>query len=229
MKNQNFNSKFIAVFSIVVAFVFGFVSAQNTNAQRYLTEIKSSSEAKGIAQFANDLSDFLTQANLVETQNNPANIKKLEMLGKKVKDGTSNLRSNLKGLVTLLKNQNRWDNNLDTEINDLFGNRKIKGFFQRNGGRKILTDAEGAINALNADVDTIINNAKKATASAFNSDGIFMQTSFASKNSGRKFKLKCAVLGVAIFGAELIKADRTAENLDGIFDKSCGAGATTAT
>jgi hypothetical protein len=220
MKNQNYSSRIIALFSIAFAFVCLLATAQNANAQR-LSGISNGSEARGIAQFANDLSDFLTQANLVESENssNPANIKKLELLGKKVKDGTSNLRSNLKGLVTSLKNQNRWDDNLDTEINDLFGSRKIKGFFQRNGGRKILTDAEGAINALNADVDTIISNAGKRRASA----------SFGTENSGRKFKVKCVVLGVAIFGAELARAKQTAENLDGFFDKSCGAGATTAT
>lgn len=230
MKKQNYSSKIIALFSIALAFVLMLSTAQNANAQRYLTELRGSSEAKGIAQFANDLSEFLQLAQEIEQDSaaNPVKIKRLEILGKKIKDGTSNFRNNLKNLVASLKNKNRWDDQLDTEINELFGSRRIKGFFQRNGGRKILTDADAAIAALNSDVDTIINNAKKVSASS-GSNSVFMQTSFAANSSSRKLKLKCAVLGVAIFGAELVKADRTAENLDGFFDKSCGAGASTAT
>ncbi len=228
MKNQYFSSKLIALFSI--AFALLLTNVQTTNAQRYLSEIRNGSEARGIATFADDLSEFLTFANYIEQENatTPADLRKLESLGKKVKDGTSNLRNNLKNLVTLLKNQNRWDDSLDTEINDLFGTRKIRGFFQRHGGRKILTDADTAINGLSNDVDTIIKNAGKPRSS-LDSDGIFIRTSFASKNSGRKLTFKCAVLGVAIFGAELLKAKKTAENLDGFFDKGCGAGASTAT
>ncbi len=234
MKNQNYSSKFIALFSIAFAFVFFLSTTQEVTAQRYLTEIKSGSEAKGIAQFANDLSAFLEIAEFIEQENivSPRDIAKLQAAGKKVKDGTSNFRSNIKNLVTKLKNKNQWDDELDTEINDLFGSRKIKGFFKRNGGRKILTDVDSAIGSLNSDIDAIIANAKNEKASNSNGTGeFFMQASFVpcSTISLRKLKLKCVILGAAIFGAELVKADRTAENLDGFFDKNCGAGANTAT
>lgn len=233
MKNQNYSSKLIGVVSIAFAFVFFLSTTQEASAQRYLSEIRSASEAKGVAQFANDLSAFLELAQTIEqaTVVSPRDIVRLEAAGKKVKDGTSNLRSNLKGLITKLKNQNHWDDQLDTEINDLFGNRKIKGFFQRIGGRKILTEVDAAINSISSDVDTIINNAKNSRSNgSIGTDQIFMQTSFAPCSaSSRKLKFKCIVLGAAIFGAELVGADRTAENLDGFFDKNCGAGASTAT
>jgi hypothetical protein len=225
MKKQNL----IALFSI--AFVIFLSTTSEVSAQRYLTEIRSGSEAKGIARFADDLSEFLSLAETIEQDNavSPIQLGKLERAGKKVKDGAGNLRSHIKGFVTQLKDRKQWDEQLDTEINDLFGSRKIKGFFKRNGGRKILTDADAAIASVSRDVDTIINNAKNSKSAGVTVDGIFAETAFAVSPSGRKLRLKCVVLGVAIFGAELVKADRTAENLDGIFDKSCGSGATTAT
>ncbi|MEK7725178.1 MAG: hypothetical protein AAB336_12555, partial [Acidobacteriota bacterium] len=118
---------------------------------------------------------------------------------------------------------------LDSQFNELLGSRKIKGFFQRNGGRKILTDADTAINAIAADVDAIIANLKKLRVANASNNSVFMQTAFAPNASARKVRFKCVALGVAIFGAELLKAKKTAENLDGFFDKSCGAGASTAT
>lgn len=225
------NKLFTTFMTITLALIVGAVSVQQASAQRYLSELRDTNDVKGIAQFADNLANFLEIAEKIEDANrlNPVLIKQLEDAGKKVKDGASNFRSSLKGLVTLLKNKNQWNDELDSQFNELLGSRKIKGFFQRNGGRKILTDADAAINAISGDVDAIIVNAKKLKTASVNNNAVFMQTAFASNASARKVRFKCVALGAAIFGAELLKAKKTAENLDGFFDKSCGAGATTAT
>ncbi len=232
MKNQKSISVLTTVFTIAFALVLCFSSAQNALAQRYLTEIRSTSEVTNMAQFADNLASFLELAEKLEQDSGairPAEFAKLEAAGKRVKEGTGNFRSNLKNLVTVFKDKDQWNEELDSQINESLGSRKIKGFFQKNGGRKILTDADGAIAGLNAQIDAIIANAKNGRASNFSSESIFVKTAFASGASARKFRVKCAVLGVAIFIAEIKKAPKTAENLDGIFDKSCGAGASTAT
>lgn len=232
MKNQKSLSVLTTIFSIAFAVVICFSSVQEASAQRYLTEIRNSSEVNNMAQFADNLASFLELAEKLEQGGGairPAELIRLEAAGKRVKDGTGNFRSNLKNLVTTFKNKNQWNDELDSQINESLGSRKIKGFFQKNGGRKILSDADGAISGLNAQIDAIIANAKKGRASVVSGESIFVKTVFASSASSRKFRLKCAVLGVAIFIAEVKKAPKTAENLDGIFDKSCGAGASTAT
>ena len=232
MKNQNYSSKLTTLLLAAFAFVFLLSTAREASAQRYLSEIRAANEANGIIQFADELSEFLNLAQFIEQDNlaRPLEIKRLEAAGKKVKDGTSNLRSNLKGLIAKLKSQNLWDEQLDKEINDALGGRRVKGFFQRNGGRKILTDAETAINAVNSDVDTIINNAKNRTSGSVSfGDGHFTKAAFAPAASARKVSFRCVVLGVGIFIAEIKKAPKTAENLDQFFDKNCGAGANTAT
>lgn len=230
MKNQ-LNNLFTAFMTIAFAFVIGLSSTQETSAQRYLSEIKDSNDVKGIAQFADNLANFLELAEKAEAGGkiDSITIKITEAAGKKIKDGTSNFRSNLKALVANLKSKNQWNEDLDNQFLELLGSRKIKGFFQRNTGRKILTDADTGINSIAADVDAIIANLKNKQASNSSSDSIFTRTAFAPTASARKLKFKCVVLGAAIFGAELVKAPKTAENLDGFFDKSCGAGANTAT
>lgn len=232
MKNQKLLSVLTTMFSIAFAFILCFSSVQEASAQRYLTEIRSSSEVTNLAQFADNLAEFLEIAEKIEQEGaavRPPQLARLEAAGKRVKDGTGNFRSNLKNLVTNFKNKNQWNDELDSQINESLGSRKIKGFFQKNGGRKILTDADGAIAGLNAQIDAIIANAKKGRTSIGSGESVFVKTAFASSVSSRKFRLKCVVLGVAIFVAEVKKAPKTAENLDGIFDKSCGAGASTAT
>ncbi len=232
MKNQKLLSVLTTMFSSAFAFILCFSSVQEASAQRYLTEIRNSSEVNSIAQFADNLAEFLELAEKIEEGGGavrPAEIAKLEAAGKRVKDGTNNFKSNLKNLVTNFKNKNQWNDELDSQINESLGSRKIKGFFQKNGGRKILTDADGAIAGLNAQIDAIIANAKKERGSSFFGESLFVKTAFTSNASGRKLRLKCVVLGVAIFIAEVKKAPKTAENLDGIFDKSCGAGASTTT
>jgi hypothetical protein len=228
---KQLNRRFAAFLTITFALVISLVSVHETSAQRYLTEIRDSADIKGVAQFADNLSQFLTLAEKAEADSrlNPILLKQLEAAAKKVKDGTSNLRSSLKGLVGNFKTKDQWNEALDNQFNELLSNRKVKGFFQRNGARKVLTDIDAAINAINSDVDSIMVIAVKKGVSASVGSSIFFQTSFASTAPAAKVRFKCVVLGVAIFGAELVKASRTAENLDGFFDKSCGAGANTAT
>lgn len=229
--NNQLNRLFATFLTIAFAFAISIFSAQEALAQRYLTEIRDTNDVKGIAQFADNLANFLELAEKAEAIGKPdaITIKITEAAGQKVKDGASGFRNNLKGLVTLLKNKNQWNDELDNQFNELLGSRRIKGFFQRNGGRKILTDADTAINSIAADVDTIIANLKKLRSASANNNSVFTQTAFAPTASARKVRFKCVALGVAIFGAELLKAKKTAENLDGFFDKSCGAGASTAT
>lgn len=231
MKNQNYRSIFFGLFSIAFVFVLCLSSAQNVAAQRYLSELKPTSEVRGISQFAANLSEFLALAESLDGKGivSPRDIAQLEAAGKKVKDGTPNFRQSIEALIAKIKRDNKWNEALDNEILGELGNRRIKGFFQNNGGRKILSDSLTAINGINREVDTIIGNARKPQSVSLSGAGIFTQTSFAASGSARKIRFKCVVLGAAIFGAELIKADRTAENLDGFFDKSCGAGASTAT
>lgn len=231
MKNQTKKSS-IALFTVGFVFVLLLLSAQDVAAQRYLTEIRGSSEVKGIGQFADNLADFLKLAETIEQDNgavSPAQLGRLEAAGKRIKDGTSNFRNNLKNLVANFKSKDQWNDELDSQINEVLGSRRIKAFFQRNGGRKVLTEADAAIGNLNAEIDAIIANARNQRGANLSGTDLFVQTSFASTTSAGKLRLKCAVLGVAIFGAELLRTKKTAENLDGIFDQSCGAGATATT
>ena len=225
------NKIFATFMTIAFAFVISILSTQEASAQRYLTEIRDSNDVKGIAQFADNLAKFLESAQKVEEGGrfDAITIKITEAAGEKVKNSASGFRTNLKALVANFKNKNQWNEELDNQFNEFLGSRKIKGFFQRNGGRKILTDADAAINSIAADVDAIIANLKKLRAANASQNSIFMQTAFAPTASARKVRFKCVALGVAIFGAELLKAKKTAENLDGFFDQSCGAGANTAT
>lgn len=227
--NNPLNKLFATFMTIAFAFVIGLSSAQEASAQRYLSELRDTNDVKGIAQFAENLANFFEIAQKIEDGGklNPILTKELDKAGKKVKDGAATFRSNLKGFITTLKNKNQWNEDLDKEFLEILGSRRIKGFFQRNGGRKILTDADAAINSIATDVDTIIANASKLRAA--NSTSIFMQTAFAPAVSARKLSFKCVLLGVGIAIAEYKKMNKTAENLDGFFDKSCGAGANTAT
>jgi hypothetical protein len=233
MKHKNFNRRAIFNLLFSAAFVFFGVlsSAQNAAAQRYLTELKPTSEVRGISQFAANLSDFLALAESLESKKivSPRDLALLEAAGKKVKDGAPNFRQSLEALIAKIKKDNKWNDALDDEILGELGNRRIKGFFQNNGARKVLADCVAAAGGINSEVDAIIGNARKTQSANFTGEGIFFQTSFASAGSTRKIRFKCVALGVAIFGAELLKATKTAENLDGFFDKSCGAGASTAT
>jgi hypothetical protein len=181
-------------------------------------------------QFADNLSNFLELAEKIEAgQKDDAIYMKIDFIGKKIKDGISNTRSNLKGLVNNFKDKNQWNDELDNQFNQFLGSRKIKAFYQRNGGRKILTDADAAINSIGTEVDAILANLKALKSSAPSNIQAFTQTSFSPNASARKVKVKCVALGIGIFVAELKGAKRTAENLDGFFDKSCGPGANTAT
>ena len=103
------NKLFTTFMTITLALIVGAVSVQQASAQRYLSELRDTNDVKGIAQFADNLANFLEIAEKIEDANrlNPVLIKQLEDAGKKVKDGASNFRSNLKGLVTLLKNKNQ--------------------------------------------------------------------------------------------------------------------------
>lgn len=226
----NFRSIATTVFSIAFAFVLSLSIAQDALAQRSLGELRPSPEAKGLSQFALNLSEFLKFAESLEGAKivSPRDLAQLEALGKKVKDGAPNFRQSLNGLIAKIKKDNGWNETLDAEILNILGNRRAKGFFQNNGGgRRVLNEALNAYNAILGDVDAIINSFR--SQQSVNSDGevFFTKASFAA--SARKVRFKCIVLGVAVLGAELAGADRTAENLDKIFDKSCGGGATTAT
>lgn len=224
------NKLFATFLTIAFAFVIGIFSTQEVSAQRYLSEIKDSSEVNGLVQFADNLANFLELAEKIEGgQKDDAIYMKIEFVGKKIKDGTSNTRSNLKGLVNNFKNKNQWNDELDNQFNQFLGSRKIKAFYQRNGGRKILTDADAAIGSIGTEIDAIMTNLKALKSSSASNIQAFSQTSFSPTASARKVRVKCVALGVGIFIAELKGAKKTAENLDGFFDKSCGAGANTAT
>ena len=231
-KKINFRSIAATVFSIAFALVLSLSTAQNASAQRYLSELKSTTEVKGLAQFALDLNDFLKLAESLEGAKvvSPRDFALLETAGKKVKDSAPNFRQSLNGLIAKIKKNNRWDDALDAEILNLLGNRKTKGFFQTNGGgRRIINEALNAYNVIVSDVDTIVNSFRQSQSVNPGDEVVFSNASFAASSSARKVRFKCLVLGAAVLGAELAGADRTAENLDRIFDKSCGGGASTAT
>ena len=177
MKNQKYRlpSSFL-----LVAFVFAiFLStAQETAAQRYLTEMKSTTELKGMGQFSSDLAEFLKILDAIENEKSPSplNIKKLELAGRKVKNGANGFRNNLKGLISKLKSQNQWDENLDKEINDLLNKRNVKGLFQQNDGRKLLSEGETQASSISTDVDKIINNIKKSESLNLSENGLLTKT-----------------------------------------------------
>lgn len=229
-KKINYRSIATTVFSIAFVLVLSLSMAQDVAAQRYLTELRPTQEVKGLSQFAANLGEFLKLAESLEGVKivSPRDFALLEAAGKKVKDGAPNFRQSLDGLIARIKKNNRWDEALEVEILSLLGNRKIKGFFQNNGGaRRVLTEALNAYNVIPGEVDQIINSFRNSQSVNSDGEAFYTKASFAA--SVRKVRFKCIVLGAAVFGAELAGADRTAENLDKIFDKNCGAGASTAT
>lgn len=231
MKNQtaSIRSLFAILFSAALVFALATAAA----AQRRFDPRAAGTEAelKGVAQFAQDLVNFVKQAQALEANPNAseAEHKKLQDFGRRIKDGTSNTRANLQGFIAKLKNSNRWNDQFDAEFLDAITSPRLKAFIQRIGGaRKALTEAEAAINSLSQDVDTTISDAKRRAANDAGSEPFFMNASFAGNRAG-KVRLKCVLLGVGVAAAEVTRLKLTAENLDNLFDsnKCGGAGAPT--
>lgn len=231
MKNQkgSYRSLFTVLFSAALVFALAGIA----DAQRRFDPRAAGTEAelKGIAQFAQDLVNFVKQAEALEQNSNvtEAEHKKLQDFGRRIKSGSGSTRGNLQGLISKLKNSNRWNDEFDTEFLNSITSPRLKAFFTRIGGaRKALTDCEAAISSLSQDVDTTISDAKKRAANDSGNELFFMNASFAANRAG-KVRLKCVLLGVGVAAAEITRLKLTAENLDNLFDsnKCGGAGAPT--
>jgi hypothetical protein len=198
------------------------LGANNVFGQDYVTKLRTNNHVSGGIQFANDLAAFLEMAERLESKKvviNPE-IQALEALGQKVINGASKFRSNLKGLVSKIKGDNRWDDNFDRESLTLLGNRKIKSLFQSQGARKILSEADLDLNDLAAEIKGIIGDLRRRVGDNQGENRNFRTVSFSERVALGKFR--CFLLGAAIFFAEIIKAPKTAENLDQRFDSKCG-------
>lgn len=235
----NFRTLFTTLFSAALMGFAMLANASDADAQRRFDPKASGteSELRNVALVTQDLFSFVKQAQTVEQ--NPsasaADKKKLEDLGRKVKDGTGSFSSSLRGFTQKLKNSNRWNDEFDSEFLNSISNSKIKSFIQRLGGaRRALTEAEAAINSLGQDVDATVNDSRRAQN--FGGDVFFTNASFssghafASSGSARKVRIKCVLLGVGVAAAELAgtRLKLTAENLDNLFDSNkCGGGSAT--
>ena len=225
---KNLISKLLTVFVSAVCLM----TAQNTFAQGKFDARNAGvePEIKEAAKFSDLLLRFMTVYVQYDGKRivSEEEIKELVQLGQSVKDGTSNFRSNLQGLVTKLKNGNRWNEQLDKEFTDSIVSPRAKELFQNSGARKIFgTEINPAINSLGTDIDAMINDLKSRRAASV-SQGISFEKA-ATSRSAAKGRLKCIVLGVGIAVAEVAGAKLTAGNLDKIFDKSCGGGGAAAT
>lgn len=236
--NRKFNYRPILTALISGAFIFvlGLAAVQNAEAQRRFDPKATGTETelRNVAGFTQELLNFVKQAQFIEQENNApeAEHKKLQDIGRRIKDGTSNTRGSLQSFISKLKSNNRWNEDFDADFVNSITSPRVKAFIQRIGGaRKALTEAETALNSLSQDVDATINEAKKARAEHFSGDeAFFMNASFAPANSAtRKVRLKCVLLGVGVAAAEIGRLKLTAENLDNLFDSNkCGtAGAPT--
>ena len=232
----NYRPLLTAFFSAAFVFIVGLSAVQNADAQRKFDPKATGTETelRNVANFTQELVNFLKLADLVD-QNSAVSEddhKKLRDTGKRVKDGTSNARTNLQGFISKLKAANRWNDDFDAEFLDAIVSPRIKAFIQKAGGaRKALTAAEAALNAVGQQVDAAINDAKKPRAENIVTDVFFMNASFSSNPnyvfSARKFRVGCFLLGVGIAAAEIARAKLTAENLDNVFDSKCGGSAPT--
>ncbi len=219
------------------AALFGFAmlfAATDADAQRRFDPKTTGTETelRNVALVTQDLLNFVKQAESVEQ--NPsasaADRKKLQDFGRKVKDGASNFSGSLRGFTQKLKNANRWNDEFDAEFLDSITNAKIKSFIQKLGGaRRAFTEAEAAISSLGQDVDTTINDSRRA--SNFGGEVFFTNASVSTNyafTSARKVRIKCILLGVGVAAAEAARLKLTAENLDNLFDSNkCGGGSST--
>lgn len=234
--NNKINRRQIVVmlFSAAIVFVVGLSTAQ---AQRRFEpkSVGAETEVRNVANFTQELLTFLKQT---EDADNNANVsevelKRLQNQGKRIKDGTSNTRSSLQGIISKLKSANRWNDEFDADFLEAITNTRVKAFIKRAGGaRKVLTDAETALNSLGQDIDAALNDAKKTRAANHSGEVFFVKASFAEDAppsfSSRKVRLKCVLLGAGIALAEIGRLKLTAENLDNIFDSNkCGGAAPT--
>lgn len=222
---------------IITTLFMIFALAAAANAQRRFDPKATGTEAelRNVAQFAQELVDFIKQARHIEQDNasSEAELKKLQDVGRRVKDASGNFRSNLQGLISKLKSNNRWNDEFDAEFLDSIVSPRLKGFIGRLGGaRKALTEAEAAINSVSQDVDATINEARSPRASNLVNEVFFTHASFAPRSGvgGGKVRVKCVLLGVGIAAAEIGKMKLTAENLDNLFDSNkCGNAAASPT
>ena len=230
IKIMNIRTFFAAASMAIMAAAIVLAGAANTNAQRRFDPkaTGTENELRNVALATQDLLNFVKQAQYIEQDANaPAPEKrKLIDLGRRVKDGTSNLRGGLQGFSTKLKNANKWNADFDAEFLDSITSPRIKSFIQRLGGaRAAITQAESALASLGQDVDGTLTDSRVA----FNQGGqpFFMNASFAPA-AAEKIRIKCVLLGVGVAGAEIVRLKLTAENLDNLFDSNkCGGGSST--
>ncbi len=212
-------------------FALCLLSAQNIFAQGKfdVRDAGVENEVKGAAKFSELLRRFMTLYLKIESKNSASDVemKELVSLGQNIKDGTSNFRSNLQGLVAKLKNGNRWNEKFDDEFANSIVSPRTKALFQNSGARKILgTEINPAIDSAGTEIDAMLNEIKGLRATNENR-GVFFATASYTK-SAAKGKFGCVMLGVGVAIAELAGAKLTAGNLDKIFDRKCG-GADSAT
>lgn len=227
-KRMNVTTFLATVFSVAIFGMAMLTAVTDANAQRRFDPkaTGTENELRNVGQITQDLLNFIKQAEVAEQNPSPAEHKKLQDLGRRIKDGTSNFRGSLQGFTSKIKRANRWNADFDTEFADSISNPKIRAFIQTLGGaRKALTDAEAAIGSLGQDVDATVNDAKMGINLGDN--GFFKKASFASGSAG-KVRLKCVLLGVGVAAAEIARLKLTAGNLDNLFDNNkCGGGSPT--
>lgn len=229
---KNSFSSFLTA-ALALAFVFALGLSQSAAAQGRL-DVRAAgveTEVKGLAQFAEQLAQFVGQSEQLQKRGSAteADLTKLQELGRRVKDGSSNLRRFLQALISKLKASNRWNDQFDAEFVASISNSAVKSFIQRNGGaRKLLSaDINPAIDSIGADADAIVDEVRNHRA-AISSDAVFIKAAFSSP-AGLGKGFKCGLLAVGIAAAELAGAKLTAGNLDAVFDRKCGGGAGAAT
>lgn len=227
MKNRKI---FTSIFSLAFVAVLTLAGAGSADAQKRFDPkaTGTESELRSVAGATQDLLNFVKQAQFIEQDANAPAIehKKLQDLGRRIKDGTGSFRGSLQGFIAKIKNANQWNEQFDAEFAESITSPRVKAFIKRVGGaRKALTDAEAALNSLGQDVDATVNESKRAAH--FTGESVFVNASFSSGGAA-KVRLKCVLLGVGVAAAEIGRLKLTAENLDNLFDSNkCGGGSAT--
>ncbi len=211
------NLTFTGILTIGFVFVISLFSTREVVAQRYLSEIKSSTEIKGITDFAESLAEFYLIGDSIAKINTGKGtaepdknlLDKFAAAAKKVKDGarlfTKNADSLARRLPSSFSKGDPAQEGLKEEIKQLLGSRNAEGFFNKHGGNYVLAIAgrDITVGRINSDIDSI--------------------TAAPLKLGFNKLKFPCAVLASAVLATELRKTTKTAATVDSFFKSICSS------
>lgn len=213
-------NKLFATF-MTIAFVIAVGFTQEVSAQRYLSEIKDSSEVKELAKFAENLAEFYTLGDAIAKINtspttadpDQALLSKFFKAGGKIMSEDRVVGASSQKIVQKLINLinvsgkgseiEKAQTDLKKEAEKLLSSRYVRPVFSQP------TDVFGS-----AILDTDDKRISKDTSAIMKEP---------LKLGFYKPKFSCSVLASAIFAAELRNANKTAATVDSFFKAVCNA------